>query len=115
MAGKPLISFESDFEEIAVPETLGCKECYALRVVGDSLTGELIGDGDIIVVKPQIAAENGKLVVCAVKGEYCVKRFFQKHDKVELHSSNSKYPPMVVSPSEIEIIGVVTGQYRQVK
>src|SRR5207249_5459250 len=73
-AGGPIEAVEVP-ETVTLPEELlGHGETFALRVRGDSMIGEGILDGDLIVVESRPAAENGATVVALVRGEATVKK-----------------------------------------
>lgn len=47
---------------------------FFVRVSGDSMTGDGIGDGDMLVVDRSVAPYDGCIAVCYVDGEFTVKR-----------------------------------------
>ena len=104
-AGAPL--FHSDHVEGARtvaadrlgPRAASC--CYLLRVQGDSMTGDGIRDGDLIVVRHQEHAEFGDIVVAALEHEGAtVKRLEQRDGRVDVVASNPDYPPIEVPNPE---------------
>lgn len=117
VAGRPLLSTATLGETVSIPSSM-CKgkgECYALRVSGESMIGDLIGDGDCIVVRAQNWAENGAMAICEVNGEGCLKHFFLKQDRVELKSKNPDYPPIIAPAQDVVVRGVVVGLLRSYK
>lgn len=91
----------------AVPTTLH-KETYALKVKGNSMIDDGIEDGDIIVVKKQVSAENGQTVVAMINGETTtLKRFYVEADGIRLQPANSKFNPLFLQHGEVEILGIV--------
>lgn len=114
VAGKPLLSMTLG-ETMKIPGDLCKGECYGLRVVGESMIGDLIGDGDRIVVRSQDWAENGALAICEINGESCLKRFFLKQDRVELRSKNPEFPTMIFPAGDVAVKGVVVGLIRAYK
>ncbi|MCJ7665918.1 MAG: transcriptional repressor LexA [Actinobacteria bacterium] len=95
-AGKPVLAEENIEEYIAFPAgTRGAKTAdFALRVQGDSMTGDHILDGDIIAVRSQPDANNGDIVVALIEDEAVVKRFYRTGESFELRSSNPAYLPI---------------------
>jgi len=88
-AGLPIEAVPEVFEYIEVPSIMGCKNCYVLKVKGDSMTDEFILDGDLIVVENRQEALNVKLV-----------------------PSNPKYKPMFYEPERVMVQGIVKGIIR---
>jgi repressor LexA len=112
-AGEPIEALE-DRDTIEVPESfLGTGEHFALRVRGDSMIGDGIHDGDLILLRRQEDAENGQTVVALIGGEATVKRFYRKGVSVELHPANSSMKPLVVEAEKVTVQGVVVGLIRK--
>jgi len=112
-AGEPIEALE-DRDTIEVPESfLGTGEHFALRVRGDSMIGDGIHDGDLILLRKQEDAENGQTVVALIDGEATVKRFYRKGASVELHPANSSMEPLVLEAEKVTVQGVVVGLIRK--
>lgn len=88
--------------------------CFFLKVSGDSMINAGILDGDLVLVRPQLTAENNDTVVAMVDGEATVKRFFKEHDHIRLQPANPGMNPILIYPEdgEVTIVGKVTGVYR---
>src|ERR1035437_1741323 len=68
-AGQPIEAIEEKFQEnisASNPSIKNSKDYYALRVVGNSMIGEGIFDGDVVIIKKQAIAENGQTVVAII-------------------------------------------------
>jgi len=116
-AGKP-IEAVLDYETVKVPEELlGRGENFALRVKGDSMIGDGICDGDVIIVRRSDDAENGQTVVALIDDrEATVKRFRRNRDgTVTLTPTNPAYQKMVCEESRVAIQGIVVGLLRKYK
>jgi SOS regulatory protein LexA len=114
-AGQPIEAILNN-ETVCVPrDMVGRSRTYALRVRGDSMIGDHICDGDLIVVQSQKTAENGQTVVALVDGtDATVKRFYKGRDHVRLEASNPQYKPILVKPADrASIQGVVVGVIRK--
>jgi len=87
---------------------------YFVRVASDSMSGDRIEPGDVLVVDCSREAVAGKIVVVWLNGDHCVKRLQRaggpSHgDMAVLLSSNPKYDPIYVHPGDdFRIFGVVT-------
>ena len=88
-------------------------ENFALRVRGDSMVGDGILDGDLVVVSRRATAENGQTVVALVDGDATVKHFHKLGGRIELRSANPSVPTLVVEAGrDFRIEGVVVGVIR---
>jgi repressor LexA len=110
-AGSPLLAVENVEAQVSLSRFRGC---FLLRVKGESMKGAGIMDNDMVVVRPQVAAENGEIVAALLGNEATVKRFQQHSDQVVLESENPEFESIVVSPDrqDFRIIGVVVGLLR---
>ena len=112
-AGRPIEPVETA-ESVALPDDfIGRGETFALRVVGDSMIGDGILDGDVVVVESRPDAPNGATVVAVVRGEATVKRFYRRRGRVHLMPANERVEPIVASDDDVEIRGVVIGLLRR--
>jgi repressor LexA len=98
-AGNPILAQENISEYIPVSTSLfGAKKAdFALKVKGDSMTGDHILDGDIIIARSQNTADNGDIIVALIGEEAVVKKIYRSKDKVELRSSNPAYLPIEIA------------------
>ncbi|MCG3135477.1 MAG: LexA repressor [Planctomycetes bacterium] len=107
---------------------------FALRVRGDSMRGAAILDGDLVVVRRQERADDGRIVVAMVDGpggaEATVKTLRIRRGRgrgdaggpaacdgdlaepsaqpfIELHPENPDFPVIVPPPGSVQILGVV--------
>lgn len=79
------------------------------RVRGDSMTGEGITDGDIIVIDRSLEPSDGDLAVCCLEGEFTLKRIKLEPGRIWLVPSNESFDPILVTPdNQFEVWGVVT-------
>jgi len=102
-AGRPIEALETA-ETVLLPEDLlGRGETFALRVVGDSMVGDGILDGDIVVVQACDDAPNGATVVALIGGEATVKRLQRRRGKIYLLPANERHRPIVANPADVRI------------
>lgn len=81
---------------------------FYARVVGDSMCGEGITEGDILVVDRSLEAEHGDLAVCCLDGEFTLKRLCLRSDRIYLMPSNPRYRPIeVTTENDFMVWGVV--------
>jgi len=118
-AGGPLLAEESVEDEIAVPEVLGRKADFLLRVKGESMIEAGILDGDVVVVRRQDDARDGEVVVALVgedeaADEATVKTFHRDRDgRIRLQPENRALEPLY--PEHVRILGKVTGVFRSLE
>ena len=116
-AGQPLTAVE-DIEGRLSPEFLGLtKGRFSVRVVGDSMIGEGILEGDYAIVDPDLPVANGDLAVAYLgeEQEVTVKSLFRHAWGIELRPANPNYEPIRVfeGDSHFRIAGKVTGIMRR--
>ncbi len=82
---------------------------FYARVAGDSMEGEGISEGDLLVVDRSLEAEHGDLAVCCLDGEFTLKRLrFLPGGGIMLMPSNPRYRPIpVASDADFKVWGVV--------
>jgi repressor LexA len=114
-AGGPLLAEQNVEDELAVPEPLGRRADFLLRVKGESMINAGILDGDILVVQRAQDARDGEIVV-ALAGddesadEATVKTFYREGGRVRLQPENDSLEPIYAD--HVQILGKVTGVFR---
>lgn len=82
---------------------------FYAKVEGESMVGDGIDPGDILVVDRSLEPADGDLVVCAVDGDFTLKRISLREGSVWLIPSNEQFDPILVTPDRrFEVWGVVT-------
>lgn len=77
---------------------------FALRIIGDCMTGAGIKDGSIVTFRKQPFAETGDIVaVLDDNGEVFCRRFEYKAGQVTLSPENPKYEPIIMDASEFDV------------
>ncbi|MBV8150223.1 MAG: transcriptional repressor LexA [Candidatus Eremiobacteraeota bacterium] len=113
-AGVPITAVENIEGRFALPtDFIRDPDAFMLKVVGDSMVGAAILDGDLIVVRPTPDANNGEIVVALVNddSEATVKRFYREGGRVRLQPENSQMPP--IYPDDVTIVGRVAAVIRK--
>ena len=113
-AGSPIEAVAGS-ETIAVPENLvGKRDSYVLRVKGDSMIDEQIRDGDYVIVEDRRSAENGEMVIAMLHGsDVTLKKLFRDQGRIRLQPANPAIQPILASPEDVQIQGVVVGVMRK--
>ncbi len=116
-AGRPVEALENFEGAVDVGMLYGTyPEVFAVRVVGDSMTGAGIRDGDLAIVRAAPKVENGAVAAVAIDGEATVKRFYAERGAVTLVAANPRYAPRIVREDEgreVRVLGRVVGLVRR--
>ncbi len=117
-AGNPLTIYPDAIDTIELPTIARMpKDSFLLKVKGDSLKDAYIFTGDVVIVNPNTQPRNGQIVVAVLDDAAVVKRFYKKRNRIELHSENPEYEPIVIEKnySGFKLVGVVIGVYRSME
>jgi len=114
-AGAPSAVFDETPESFSVTyDFFGGGDILGLRVVGDSMSGDSIADGDIAMIKRQRDANKGDILALRIEGEITLKRIRIEGDKAQLLPSNPEHSVRVVPARQLEILGKLVGIVRKV-
>lgn len=115
-AGALTTAVEEAEGAVAVQSRHSPRDMFALRVRGDSMRGAGILDGDLVIVRRQETAEDGRIVVALVGDEATVKRLRLVRSpgcahgappRVELHPENPDFPVICPPPGDVRLLGRV--------
>ncbi len=88
---------------------------FFVRVEGDSMTGDGIDDGDLLVVDKVAPVRNGCVAICYYDGEFTVKHLLHHDDgSVTLEPSNPRYEKIRIRAADISGRLLVWGVVRHV-
>lgn len=105
--------------DIIAPDTITIDErlipnpsiSVLIKVKGDSMIDAGIQEGDLVIVEKRTSANIGDIVIAIVDNEFTLKRLHKERGRIVLKPENRAYP--VIRPKgELEIFGVVVGQFR---
>ena len=114
-AGQPIEAVADGAQSIAVPGDMiqGSSGHYALEVKGDSMIEAGINDGDVVVIRESITAENGDIVVAMVEGyETTLKRFRRNGNAIALEPANAAYETRILREDQVKVQGKLVGLIR---
>lgn len=81
---------------------------FFARTSGDSMEGDGIRDGDILVIDKSEEPKDGAIAVCFINGEFTVKRLRIRDNSITLVPSNPRYRPVTIREGdELTIWGIV--------
>lgn len=116
-AGAPVLAEQNIEDYLTVPMGfVNGGDHFALHVVGDSMTGAGILDGDVVVVRGQDDADDGDVVAALLPGsaedEATVKRLRRNRGTIMLVPENPALEPFEMDPQG-RIIGKVVAVLRR--
>ncbi|TDT77753.1 SOS-response transcriptional repressor LexA [Litoreibacter halocynthiae] len=114
-AGTPIEAISEVSHHVAVPGSMlaGSGHHYALEVKGDSMIEAGINDGDVVVIREQITANNGDIVVALVEDQEATLKRFRRHGaSIALEPANSAYETRVLPDHMVKVQGRLVGLIR---
>jgi repressor LexA len=118
-AGGPILAAQLTEDVMSLPRQLvGEGSLIMLKVVGDSMIGAAITDGDLVVVRRESDVENGDIVAAmlpsetSADGEATIKTFKKRDGHVWLLPHNPVFDPIL--GDDATIIGKVVAVLRRV-
>jgi repressor LexA len=113
-AGAPLPVFDETRESFSVThDFFGGGDILAVRVVGDSMSGDSIADGDMAMIRRQREANKGDILALRIADEITLKRLRLQEDKAHLLPSNPEHAVRIVPAEQVEILGRLVGLIRK--
>lgn len=110
-AGVPITAEELVEDTLVLPaQVVGAGRLFAVTVVGDSMRGAHITDGDVVIVRAQETADDGDIVAAMLDGEATVKRLAHRGPHVWLMPENPRYEP--IAGDHAVILGKVVSVFR---
>ena len=91
-------------------------EDFLLRVRGDSMIGDGILDGDLVLLRPDVHVPDGAIAAVCVgdEREGTLKRVFYEGRRVRLKASNPAYKDILVPAERVYFAGLLKGVVRHV-
>ncbi len=94
-----------DFNKLLIKSK---ESTFCLHVGGNSLSGDGIFEGDLLVVDKLEEPYENSILIFSIDGEFTMKRLEYRKDHVALLSSNPDFPPIIVrNGEELKRWGVV--------
>lgn len=112
-AGRPIEAI-SHLQSLNISETLLGPGRFILRVKGNSMIGDNICDGDLIVCERVVEMNHNDIAICLVDNdEVTLKRCRENEDgTITLLASNPELSPMVYDSERITVQGIYVGLIR---
>ena len=115
-AGLPSPADDTNYDTLTIDEYLinHPSDTVLVTVKGDSMIDAGIMPGDTVVVEKRASASVGDMVIAIVDNEFTLKTLGKEKGKFTLIPANPAYP--VIRPQgDLEIFGIVVGQFRKYK
>lgn len=111
-AGVPIWAEQNPEGFLPVPPALfGGGELFALHVLGDSMTGAGISNGDIAVIKRTDSVENGEIAAVLVEQEATLKRVYISSKTLVLKSENPAFTDLTFDLGKSVLVRIL-GRYQ---
>jgi len=115
-AGFPSVADSDRHDTLSIDEFLVERpsQTVLITVKGDSMIDAGIMPDDVVIVEKRNLANVGDIVVAIVDNEFTLKTLGREKNEFVLLPANKAYP--VIRPQgQLEIFGVVVGQFRKYK
>ena len=115
-AGLPSMAGDASYDTLSIDEYLIASPSHTVLVTvkGDSMIDAGIMPGDVVVVEKRGPANVGDMVIAIVDNEFTLKILAKEKGRFILKPANPAYP--VIRPeADLEIFGIVVGQFRKYK
>lgn len=115
-AGEPILMNPEVEGTFYIPKLWlkGMKDCFILKVKGDSMINADINDGDYVIIRKQSFAQNNDIVAANLDGSATLKRLKLSKDSAFLMPENEKYKPIPINDEGVRIIGTAVGVLKNV-
>lgn len=111
-AGVPIFAEENVEDTFPVPvDYVKNDKCFMLSVKGESMKDEGILDGDLVLVRQQIDANEGDIVIALLDDSATVKTFSRDGEFIKLLPANPEFEPIITK--DCHIVGKVIGLFRR--
>ena len=113
-AGTPIEALSDPTNHVEVPAgMIGSGDHFALEIVGDSMTGVGILEGDTVLIQRSNVAHHGDIVVALINNqEATLKTLLKEPDRIGLKAANPKYKTRYFAKGEVEVQGKLAGLIR---
>ena len=115
-AGLPVEAVEQR-ATLSFADFVGHPNTFALEVRGDSMIGDHICDGDMVLLERTAEVRDGEIVVALVQGsDTTLKRLFREPaGKIRLQPANPTLQPIIVRAEDVQIQGRLLAVLRKYK
>lgn len=114
-AGEPALVPEHRLGYITLDRRFVPSEsCFFLRVMGDSMVGRGLYDGDYVMIEPNVDLADGDMIAARIGDEATIKTLERENGKIRLVPANPDEPVRTYDPrtDDIALLGRVCAIFR---
>jgi len=113
-AGTPIEALSDPTNHLDIPASMiGNGEHFALEIIGDSMVGAGILEGDTVIIQRSDSAQHGEIVVALInRQEATLKTLLKEPGRIGLEAANPKYETRYFNSGEVEVQGKLSGLIR---
>ncbi len=113
-AGLPTPALSDNHDTLSIDDYLiqNPSKTMLITVKGDSMIDAGIVPDDVVILEKRTVANVGDIVVAIVDNEFTLKTLGREKGQFVLYPANKAYPT-IRPEGELEIFGVVVGQFRK--
>lgn len=117
-AGEPFPEEEQNegiirIPKIELPPLKTMDKLFALKVMGHSLEGDGIHDGDFVIVDPDASFVDGLIYIVRIESEVVARHAYWSGQMLKLKSSTSDYQEIQVAQADILGRVILSGSWRK--
>lgn len=111
-AGVPIWAEQNFEDHLPIsPSLFGGGELFGLRVLGDSMTGAGIKNGDIAIIQRRNCVENGEIAAVLIELEATLKRVYVTSKSLVLRSENPAFEDLKYGKEMGDFVRIL-GRYK---
>ena len=113
-AGTPIEALSDPTNHLEIPASMvGSGEHFALEIIGDSMVGAGILDGDTVVIQRAETARHGEIVGALINQQEAPRKTLLKEPgRAGLEAATPRYETRYFSTGEVEVQGKLAGLIR---
>jgi repressor LexA len=115
-AGGLVEPFTDTIDKLDLSPIFHQSDYFALQVMGDSMIGDSIVEGDMAIMQPvkdSAEVKNGTIVAARVEGQgTTLKRYHRNGHNITLQAANPKYKPIEAEAHLVQLQGILVGVWR---
>jgi repressor LexA len=115
-AGGLVEPFTDTIDKLDLAPIFHQSDYFALQVMGDSMIGDSIVEGDMAIMQPvkdSAEVKNGTIVAARVEGQgTTLKRYHRQGENITLQAANPKYKPIEAQAHLVQLQGILVGVWR---
>jgi repressor LexA len=115
-AGGLVEPFTDTLDKLDLAPFFHQSDYFALQVMGDSMIGDSIVEGDMAIMQPvknSAEVKNGTIVAAQVEGQgTTLKHYHRQGETITLQPANPQYKPIEAQADRVRLQGVLVGVWR---